>query len=143
MGMAGGAAPSEPILVPPLGIETRQSSDIIAIDDPELASALRFIRQHACEEISVADVSRAVALSRSTLDRRMQEAIGRSPHSEILRLKLEQVKKRLHETDLSLETIAKRSGFRHSQSLCERFREKLGLTPGQYRLKIRGDEKGE
>jgi LacI family transcriptional regulator len=124
--------------IPPLGIVTRQSSDIIAIDDPELAAALAFIRRHACEEIGVEDVLNAVPLSRSTLERRMRNAIGRSPGAEILRVKLEQVRTLLIETELKLESIAYRTGFGHSQLLCERFKQHFGVTPGEFRRSSRG-----
>ena len=141
--MAGAKPPTAPILVPPLRIAVRQSSDIMAIDDSELVIALRFIREHACKEISVTDILQAVPVSRSTLERKMRQTLGRSPRAEILRLKLEHVKKLLQETDFTLDAIAQRTGFRHAQSLCERFRLELGLTPGDYRSRSRGDKISE
>jgi LacI family transcriptional regulator len=40
-------------LVPPFGIATRRSTDVLAMDDPEVAGAVRFIREHACGGINV------------------------------------------------------------------------------------------
>src|SRR5204863_7291491 len=45
--------PREPLLVPPLAVSTRQSTDILAIDDPDVARAIHYIRRHAFEGISV------------------------------------------------------------------------------------------
>jgi LacI family transcriptional regulator len=137
--MSGQPVQRTNLQIPPLGIVSRQSSEIMAIDDVDLVEALTFIRHHACEDIGVEDVLKAVPLSRSTLERRMRMALGRSPREEILRVKLDRVRKLLIETDLKLESIAVRTGFGHSQLLCERFKQKFGLTPGQYRQQNRGD----
>ena len=138
--MSGHPPPSAPLLVPPLGITVRQSSDIVAIDDPDLADALRYIREHAREDICVADLLKAVPLSRSTLERKIREALGRSLHAEILRVKLERAKALLVDTDLTLDGIARRSGFRYPQRLCEHFKRAFGQTPGGYRAVMRGDK---
>ncbi|MBI3855639.1 MAG: XylR family transcriptional regulator [Planctomycetes bacterium] len=66
--MAGRSAPREPLLVPPLGVSTRQSTDILAIDDPGVAKAIHYIRRHAFEGITVEDVLREVPLSRRALE---------------------------------------------------------------------------
>ena len=58
---------ADEIRLAPLGVFARRSSDIVAIDDRELAAALRYIRHHACEGISVADVVNTTGMSRSTL----------------------------------------------------------------------------
>ncbi|MBI3469489.1 MAG: XylR family transcriptional regulator [Planctomycetes bacterium] len=135
--MAGGPAPQEPILVPPIGIVTRQSSDVVAVEDHDLAEALRFIREHAHEGITVEDVLRRVAMSRSALERRMREAIGRTPKSEILRVQINLVRQLLVDTDLTLAGIAHKAGFRHPQYMAEVFKQKLGQTPGEYRAAVR------
>ena len=70
--MAGEAKPSEPILVAPKGLVVRQSSDIMAIDDPQVAAAVRYIREHACHGINVADVVKHAGISRTLLERRMR-----------------------------------------------------------------------
>ncbi|MFH1303626.1 MAG: helix-turn-helix transcriptional regulator, partial [Planctomycetota bacterium] len=120
----------------PLGIVTRQSSDVVAVDDPELALALRFIRENACKGIQVTDILNAVPMSRTALERQMKAAIGRSPKGEIIRTQLERAKELLASTDLSLSQISQRIGFRHSQHFSTIFKEKIGETPGAYRAKM-------
>jgi LacI family transcriptional regulator len=123
--------------LPPLGVIARRSSDVIAVGDPRLAAALKHIREHACRGIGVDDVLRAAPLSRSSLERGLRKVLGRSPHDELRRVRLEQARRLLAETDLKLTAVALKSGFRHAQRLCESFREAFGTTPGRYRAKRR------
>ncbi|GAA4434714.1 DNA-binding transcriptional regulator [Bremerella cremea] len=132
--MQGGKPPKTPVLVEPLGIVTRLSSDIVAVDDPELAGALLFMREHACEGISVSDVLKAVAISRSSLERGLRQLLGRSPNQELIRLKLLRVEEMLTHTDLNLAAIATKCGFRRTQHLAETFRQWYGMPPGKFRL---------
>lgn len=127
--------PGENHLLPPGDIVVRQSSDIVAVEDPRIAAALRFIRQHATEQIDVARVARETALSRSVLERRMKAFIGRSPGEEINRIRFAAVEKLLVETDLTLDAIAARCGFTHPQYMAEAFRKRAGMTPGEFRKK--------
>jgi len=85
----------------------------------------------------VDDVLRAAPMSRSSLERGLRKALGRSPRDELLRVRLEGARRLLAETDLKLSAVAQRSGFRHAQRLCERFRAAFGETPGRYRERRR------
>ncbi|WP_437222843.1 XylR family transcriptional regulator [Planctomicrobium sp. SH661] len=135
--MSGGSAPQGPILIPPVGITVRQSSDILAIEDRDLAAAVRMIRQQACLGVTIDDVLRKVPVSRSSLERKFRELLGRSPQAEIIRFRIERVKQLLRETDWTLELIAPRAGFASPQVLCQRFRKHVGMTPGNYREQSR------
>ncbi|HBL42255.1 XylR family transcriptional regulator [Gimesia sp.] len=131
--IAGEAVSSEAQLIKPLGIATRQSTDIQAIDDKLISDAVRFIRQQACDGINVQDVLKSVPLSRRVLESRFQKIIGRSPHEEIMRIRLDRVKQLLEETELSLIEIAERTGFRHAEYLNVAFKKQTGTTPGSFR----------
>ena len=131
--MRGERPPADPMLFAPTTVATRQSTDVVAVDDPELAAALRIIRERAVEGIDVADVLRAVAISRRSLERRMQAAIGRTPRQEIERVRLDQAARLLTETDLPLVEIARRIGYEHPQRLSERFASVYGVPPGRWR----------
>ena len=131
--MAGGRVPPRGHLISPLGVAARQSTEVLAIDDRGVARALQFIRDHACEGIQVADVLRAVPLSRRVLEQRFQRLLGRTPHGEILRVRLERIKRLLAETDLPLRLIAERTGFDHVEYLSVAFRRETGQTPSLYR----------
>jgi LacI family transcriptional regulator len=135
--MAGARVRPDARLIPPLGIHTRQSTDVLAIQDREIAAAARFIREHACDGITVDDVLRAVPLSRRVLESRFRKAMGRTPHDDILRLRIERVKQLLGETDLSLEQVAARAGFQHPEYMSVAFKRESGQTPGDYRRTTR------
>ena len=131
--MLGEPIPPEAFLLKPLGIETRQSTDILAIDDPHVAVAMRFIREQACAGIDVSDVLRQVPLSRRVLESRFRKIFGRTPHQEITRLRIDRVKQLLVETDLPLSTIASRAGFQHDEYMSVAFKKQVGHPPSKYR----------
>ncbi|NLZ03364.1 MAG: XylR family transcriptional regulator [Pirellulaceae bacterium] len=131
--MAGEAAPNRPVLIEPLGVITRRSSDLVATDDPEIARAVQFIRQAACDGISVGDIVQEVAISRSALERRMRAALGRSPNEEITRVRIQRAKELLISTAEPLKAIAWRTGFQTPQYLVQVFRQQVGMTPGAFR----------
>lgn len=135
--MDGRAAPPRKTFVDPVGLVARPSTDVSAIPDRQVASAVRFIRQHACEGIGVEDVLDPLAFSRSTLERRFAALLGRTPREEIVRVKLRHARQLLRETDFPLAEIARISGFRHAETLCAVFRRETGSTPGAYRRSTR------
>jgi LacI family transcriptional regulator len=135
-----GRAPTHPQqLIPPKGIVARESSDGCVIHDKLVAQAVRIIRENASFGINVNDLCERLNASRSTLDRRMQAALKRTPKQEILRVRFRDVERLLCETDLTIEAIAAQTGFNHSQYLQAAFKEWTGLSPGQFRL---GHQKG-
>ncbi len=131
--MAGQRPLEDPLLIEPLGVVVRGSSDVVAVGDSAVAEAARFIREHACEGIAVGDVLKRVPISRSALERRMRAALGRTPNEEINRVRVETVKRLLVGTDLPLAAIAERTGFAGAQYLVDVFRRKTGQTPGAFR----------
>ncbi len=102
--------------VDPVYVVTRQSSDIIAQDDPSVATALRFIKNYAGQAISVPDVVEQARVSRRTLERQFSRALGRSISSEIAQCRLERAKRLLLETDLP-SYRGRRSRVRKHQNL--------------------------
>ncbi|MBA3312738.1 MAG: substrate-binding domain-containing protein [Planctomycetaceae bacterium] len=61
--LAGEKRPHEPTLLPPLGVNARRSTEVLAIDDEYVTAAIRFIRENADRPLRVADVVRHVALA--------------------------------------------------------------------------------
>lgn len=131
--MAGEAVGPGLHVIRPLGIVTRQSTDVLAINDREVSEAIRFIREHACDGIGVDDVLEAVPMSRRVLEGRFRKLLDRSPHQEILRVQLQRVKQLLTETSLTLSVIAERTGFKHMEYLSVVFKRLEGMPPGEYR----------
>jgi LacI family transcriptional regulator len=131
--MAGGDCPANPVFIPPLGIATRRSTEVLALNDRQLAAGLRFIRDHAFDPITINEVARAAGMSRRVFERRFVAQMGRPPKAEVLRLRLERVKQLLVDTDWSLAEIAQRTGFNHGEYLHAVFTQKIGISPGKFR----------
>ena len=122
-----------PVLVPPVGVVERLSTDVLAVENPRLAAALRFAHAHFCEPISVRDVARAVGVSERQLRREFERDLGFSLVGEIRRLRVEKARGLLTGTDLPLKTIADAVGFRRENYLCNVFARDLGVSPGAWR----------
>jgi len=135
--MDGGRAPKKKTLLSPIGIETRRSTDIVAVADPLLGQALKLIRDQACEGLRVDDLLREIPLSRSSLERGFRDLLGRSPNMEIHRVKLQRVRELLAMTDLTLDEIAVRTAFAHKHYLASCFRKVFEITPGEFRKQSR------
>jgi LacI family transcriptional regulator, galactose operon repressor len=120
-------------LVSPVGIVGRGSTEILAVDDNDVAAALQFIREHACERIGLDDVSKAIEATNATLRRRFKAVLGRTVHDEIQRVRIEHAKQLLISTDLTFRQIARQSGFCSAQHMSTRIRQATGRTPRQYR----------
>ena len=131
--MRGITLDSRTISVCPKGIVTRESTDSVAISDPVVSGARRFIRENSRIGIGVRDVVAWSGVSRSTLERRFRTAVGRSPHDEITRSRLARVKVLLRDTNRSVRQIAEDAGFEHSEYLMVQFKRETGLTPTEWR----------
>jgi LacI family transcriptional regulator len=135
--MARKRVPEQKLFFPPIGVVVRESTDVMAISDRELAELVRYIREHACEGIRVHDVLKRSSLSPSTLLRRFKAVLGRSPKEEILRIQLDQARRLLASTDLPVSAVASRCGFGELKRLSTLFRSKVGMTPGMFRRQAR------
>ncbi|MCC5829151.1 MAG: XylR family transcriptional regulator [Phycisphaeraceae bacterium] len=132
--MRGERAPQRPILLPPMGVIERQSTDILAIADPDLAHAVRLIREHASDDdLTIKRVLAEVPVSRRSLERRFREVLGRTPQAEITRIRVEQARRLLARSDLPMPQVAARSGFRSAARLAVVFHRETGQTPTAYR----------
>lgn len=140
--MLGKPAPTEPLLIPPIGVICRQSTDVLAIDDPMVVQALRFIQTHAFRGIVVEDVLREVAVSRRFLELQFKRYIGRLPAEEIRRLRLERGRDLLVQSDLSVESISAACGYAGATQFGVAFRRRFGHTPSAYRRRLLRSESG-
>lgn len=135
--MAGQPAPTQPICLAPIGVITRQSTNLLAIADKDVLDAVRYIRQHIHQSLKVEDVLRAVPVNRRYLERKFKQYIGRSPLQEIRRTRLQMAKELLLNSDLSIPVIAKRSGFPNGERLANVFHQEMGMPPTKYRKQFR------
>ena len=136
--LAGRVAAPVTIELPVSGVVTRQSTDTLAIDDPFVAAAVRFIRERAHEGIDVADVVAHARASRRWLEQRFRKQLDRTPAEEIRRVKIERVRRLLAAGDEPLEDVASACGFDYAEVMTRVFRRETGMTPSAYRRRFRG-----
>ncbi len=122
--------------IPPQGVMSRQSTDILAIDDESMVRALRFIQTHAFQDIVVKDILNEVPISRRSLEIQFQHYLGRSPAEEIRRVRLEKGKELLARSDFSIGEIAVACGFANTTRFGVAFRKRYGQTPLAYRKQL-------
>ncbi|WAC19767.1 DNA-binding transcriptional regulator [Luteolibacter sp. SL250] len=131
---SGGPVPEDPILIPPAHVVERQSTNVFAFEDEAVVSALQFIRENAFRTINVKDVVAATTISRRSLEGRFSKLTGRTLHEEIWQAHFDLATRLLASSDLSLQEIAERSGFRTASALVNLFRQRFGVTPKEYRI---------
>ena len=125
--------------IKPLGIVTRESTDVLATSHEEVVEALRFIRRHACRPIHVMDVVEHVETPRTTLQMYVKEAIGRTIHQEIRRIQIVRAKDRLARASAPIKRVARDCGFRNVQYFTRAFHRATGETPARFQRRHLSD----
>lgn len=134
--MRGAKATPPRILVHATHVVPRRSTDILAVEDVNLAKALQFIRDHARGGITVGAAAQAAGLSRRVLEKRFRRILNRSALEEIRRVRTDLIARMLVETTLPVAEIAESLGFDDLQHVARYFRAGKGLSPLAYRKKL-------
>lgn len=135
--ISGAASGYHRIDLPPTGIVTRRSTEVVAEDDPLVRRAVRYIRDNYQRQIGVADVARELDVSRRTLERRFIELLKRSVRGQIELFRFEQARNLILSTNDAIEEIARLAGFTHTKPMVRVFREHIGQTPSELRKQSR------
>jgi LacI family transcriptional regulator len=131
--MRGHRVKEKKIIVPATFVVPRRSTDLVAVDDRQVANGLRFIRDHAREVMSVPDVARAAGLSRRVLEKRFQQLLRRSVLKEIRRVRVGQICRMLVKTNEPISQIGSALGYAGTEHLARYFRQEMRMTPLAYR----------
>lgn len=132
--MSGEAPPEGVLRVPPIGLVTRRSTDIVAVENLQVARALRYILDHfANPNLEVGAVVAATDLSRRLLERAFRHEMNRGLNEEIVRVRMEKVKELLLTTEITVVEIAAATGFSRPSHLFRTFRKFFGTSPKSYR----------
>jgi LacI family transcriptional regulator len=131
--MSGQRSPARVTYIDPAKVEERDSSNYLAFEDSQVAFAIRYIKEHACDPIAPADVLKVTGMSNSTAYRKFMKSLGRSIHDEIQRVQMERVQQLLTTTNLSVTEAARQAGFPNMRYLTKVFRDTTGMTPTEYR----------
>jgi LacI family transcriptional regulator len=131
--MAGEKVDDPVVVTQPTHVITRQSTDVMAMDDRMVAGALQFIRSHATDPIQVTDVVNALPISRRALQKRFQAVLGRTILEEIRHTRVGMVAQMLTETNLSVEQIALACGYPGIDHTSRSFGKIKHMSPLAYR----------
>jgi LacI family transcriptional regulator len=135
--MGGAAVPKEPVRLPPVALMARKSSDAMAVPHDKVARCLRFIWDNCQKPIGVDDLVKVAAMSRRGLHQAFVEHVGRPPGAELQRVRIERSKRLLAASDDKLETVAGLCGYRRVNSFWLAFKHATGVSPQQYRQRVR------
>lgn len=119
--------------LPPVGVVARQSTDRKRTEDELVNRALIYMESHFRARINIDDVLREIGVSRRLLERKFARHVGRSPHRELLRMRIEEASRLLRECADPLPVIAPQCGFSGANQLVAQFKKEKGMTPGAYR----------
>lgn len=123
-------------VIPPIAVVTRQSTDVLAIDDEVSSKAMTFIRANAHLGISVEDVVGSVGMSRSALEYKFRASVGRTVHEVIRKVQLDRARHLVSKTNLAMKEVAANAGFRSVQHMTSLFGQAFGITPARYRKNL-------
>jgi LacI family transcriptional regulator len=135
--MMGHSVNEQTIVIHPLEIENRQSTDILSICDNDVNEAIKYIREHCYENIRVDDVANAIAVPKRKLMEKFRNIVGRTISDEIKRSCAEKISKMLIDTELSVQQIAVKFGYDGLNHIARFFKQQTGFTPTEYREKYR------
>lgn len=102
-------------------------------DGTDLASLLAEIQANLHRPFTVAGLAATAHMSPRTLARRFVAATGSTPHQWLTRQRILLAQQLLEENDLTIEEIARRTGFGTADLLRHHFLQRVGATPTGYR----------
>lgn len=102
-------------------------------DQSVISRAKGYMEQHYAEGISLEDIAKSVNLSSIYFHNLFSKAVGMSPREYLTRLRINESKKLLWNSDVPMSWIAEQCGFGCQQYFSRVFKKETGMTPGQYR----------
>jgi LacI family transcriptional regulator len=119
--------------IPAPRVVTRQSTDIMAIEDPLVAQALNYIREHYRKGITVDEIAQKIGVSRRVLEIHFRKAMDRSIFEEVLRLRMDHACVLLTETNLSIAQVAEALNYEEIKYFSRGFKKVMDISPLAYR----------
>jgi len=131
--LEGRLPPDPPLVIPNAGIVTRQSTEIIAVSDFQVAKALRFIWMNLDHTLPIQEICAHAGVPQKAMEIRFRNHLGRSIIAEINRARIEKAKSLLRTTDLKAKEIAAACGFTTPNYFNNVFHTATGHAPRKYR----------
>jgi LacI family transcriptional regulator len=138
--MSGQTLEQKAIRIPPIGLVERDSTDMAAVGDVEVARALRFIVQNFRKNLALRDVARATDISLRRLQTRFKVQLDRTILQEINGRRVKHAQDLLARTGKKIHVVAGECGFGSSVKLIRIFRQYVGTSPKRYRKQVKMKE---
>lgn len=103
-----------------------------------VSAAVDWARKRLAEEIGLADLAKAAAMSERTLHRRFQKAIGMSPGEWLQQERVNRARSLLESSELPLADVAQQCGYQSFDTFRIAFRRMAGVAPATYRKQFSG-----
>jgi AraC family transcriptional regulator, transcriptional activator of pobA len=128
------------LLVSAARISVDIGSDLRLSSEPLLATVFEFIEQHHQEPISLATIAAAVGLTPGHLTTVVRRKTGRSVQRWITERRMAEARKLLRQTDLTVEAVAAKVGYRQPSYFIKHFRRDHMVTPAIWRRQTRASD---
>ena len=106
---------------------------LAALHDPVLKPALAALHAEPERKWTVSDLARVAVVSRSGLDERFRQVLGRSPIRYLTEWRMHLAEDLLTSTDLGVAAIARRVGYDAEEAFSRAFKRHSGSPPAQWR----------
>jgi len=123
----------ETMRVPPVGVVVRQSTDVLAVADPNVRRAIQYISDNLDKKIGSPQIAEVLGIPRARLDERIRAELGHSIGTQIRKMRFSKACALLRTTDMTVGEIAAQTGFCHQSHLTNAFRQTLGSSPNAWR----------
>ena len=135
---AGRKVPQKPVLIPPKGIVTRESTDVRSSQNREVAKVLRYMWDHYDDlQLSVNVIADMIGFSRRKLERLFRAEIQQTVNGTLLSRRMERCCELLITTDVNISEIHQKIGLRSREHFHRAFKQFYGITPQEFRKKHR------
>jgi transcriptional regulator GlxA family with amidase domain len=103
---------------------------------PAIRKAQEWALAHLSEDLSVKTLAARVGMSERNFRRLFVDELRETPHQYVERIRLDEAKRQIEDTDLPAQAVARQSGFGTVDSLRRAFVRRLGVTPQWYRARF-------
>jgi LacI family transcriptional regulator len=125
------------VVLQPISIVERMSTDFYSTDDAQIQAALHYIHQNLNNDISVSDILKQVPLSRRLLEIRFKEVTKQTIYKYISDLRMERFAQLLLANDSPIGDVANSIGIHNLKNVSRNFKALKGMSPAEYRKQYR------
>lgn len=121
------------VVLQPVNIINRLSTDFYSTTDAHIQTALKYIHQNIAADITVSDIVKQVPLSRRLLEIRFKQVTQQSIHKYIFNLRMERFAQLLLASDAPIADVAEQVGINNLKNLSRQFKALKKVSPNEYR----------